>query len=223
METNLLPPDERPTARVLRDASGCSTAELLSVLIGGNQSVNQAQLALSEFGSAGLFLKADPSAWENIGLNIHPGATAKLKAALELSARITFEQKERQTITSPGDAARILIPTLSGKDQEFVYVVHLDTRNRMLGKPFEVYHGSLNTSMIRVGELFKEAVRINAAAIIIYHNHPSGDPSPSPDDVAVTRLTREAGKLLDVEVHDHIIIGAGRFVSLKERGLGFSD
>jgi DNA repair protein RadC len=76
--------------------------------------------------------------------------------------------------------------------------------------------------MIRVGELFREAVKQNAASIIVAHNHPSGDPSPSPDDVAVTRMMVEAGKLLDIAVHDHIIIGYNRFVSLKERGLGFS-
>ncbi len=76
--------------------------------------------------------------------------------------------------------------------------------------------------MIRVGELFREAVKHNAAGIIVAHNHPSGDPSPSPDDVAVTKLMVEAGRLLDIPVHDHLVIGQQRFVSLKERGLGFS-
>jgi len=84
-----------------------------------------------------------------------------------------------------------------------------------------VYKGSLNSSQVRVGELFKEAIRRNAAAVILIHNHPSGDPTPSPDDVAVTRAIVEVGRLLDIEVLDHLVIGAGRYISLKERGLGF--
>jgi DNA repair protein RadC len=75
---------------------------------------------------------------------------------------------------------------------------------------------------VRVGELFKEAIRINASALIVTHNHPSGDPTPSPDDVAVTRAIVQAGKLLDIDVLDHLVIGAGKFISLKEKGLGFS-
>ena len=92
----------------------------------------------------------------------------------------------------------------------------------MLGEPREVYHGSLNTSLIRVGEVFRDGIRANAAAIILSHNHPSGDPSPSPEDVAVTRAIVEAGKLLDIQCLDHLILGGTRHVSLKERGLGFS-
>ncbi len=124
-------------------------------------------------------------------------------------------------INSPADAANLVMYEMRALDQEIVRVILLDTRNRLMGT-VDVYKGSLNTSMIRVGELFREAVKQNAASIIVVHNHPSGDPSPSPDDVAVTRLMVEAGRLLDTPVHDHIIIGSQRFVSLKERGLGFS-
>ena len=80
---------------------------------------------------------------------------------------------------------------------------------------------SLNSSQVRVGELFKDAIRRNVAAIIVVHNHPSGDPTPSPDDVAVTRAIVQAGKMIDIDVLDHLVVGAGRHVSLKERGLGF--
>ena len=83
------------------------------------------------------------------------------------------------------------------------------------------YHGSVNSSQVHVGELFKSAIRRNASALIVVHNHPSGDPTPSPEDVAVTRSIVQAGKLLDVEVLDHMVIGQGSWVSLKERGLGF--
>ena len=86
-----------------------------------------------------------------------------------------------------------------------------------------VYRGSLNASLIRVGEVYKEALRRNSAAIIVAHNHPSGDVTPSPEDVLVTREIVQAGKLLDCDVLDHLIIGQGRFVSLRERQLGFSS
>ena len=105
-------------------------------------------------------------------------------------------------------------------DQEHLRLILLDTRNRVLRTP-TLYIGSLNTSVVRVGELFRAAIRENAAAFIVAHNHPSGDPAPSPEDISVTRQLVQAGKLLDIAVLDHIIIGSGRFVSLKQRGLGF--
>jgi len=105
-------------------------------------------------------------------------------------------------------------------EQEHLRVVLLDRRNRVL-EVVEIYRGSVSSSQVRVGEVFKEAVRKNASGIIVVHNHPSGDPTPSPDDVAVTRAIVQAGKLLDVDVLDHLVIGQGRWVSLKERGLGF--
>jgi DNA repair protein RadC len=105
-------------------------------------------------------------------------------------------------------------------EQEHLKLVLLDTRNRVLGTP-TIYVGSLNSSVIRIGELFRAALKENAAAFIVAHNHPSGDPSPSPEDIRVTKQLVQAGKLLDVEVLDHVIIGRQRFVSLKERGLGF--
>ena len=105
-------------------------------------------------------------------------------------------------------------------DQEQLRLILLDTRNQVLRTP-TLYVGSLNTTVIRVGELFRAAIRENAAAFIVAHNHPSGDPAPSPEDIAITRQIVQAGKLLDVEVLDHIVIGHNRFVSLKQRGLGF--
>ena len=101
-------------------------------------------------------------------------------------------------------------------------LILLDTRNRVLQMPV-IYVGSLNASVVRVGELFRAAIRENAAAIIVVHNHPSGDPSPSPEDIQVTRQLASAGRLLDIELLDHIIIGRQRYVSLKERGLGFDE
>ena len=110
---------------------------------------------------------------------------------------------------------------MSALEAEHLRVILLDRRNRVLDIQ-EVYKGSVNSSQVRVGELFKEAVRINASGIIVIHNHPSGDPTPSPDDVAVTRAIVQAGKLLDIDVLDHLVIGMGKWVSLKEKGLGFA-
>ena len=112
---------------------------------------------------------------------------------------------------------------MSMLEQEYLKVILLDTRNRVIDI-VEIYHGSLNSSQVRVAELFKPAIQRMAAAIIVTHNHPSGDPTPSPDDVAVTRAIVFAGKLLDMQVVDHLIIGHnGHYVSLKERGLGFEE
>ena len=104
--------------------------------------------------------------------------------------------------------------------QDHLVAILLRTRKRLL-RTVEVYVGSLNTSLVRIGEVFREAVRANAAAVIVAHNHPSGDPSPSPEDVAVTRALVEAGRLLDIEVLDHLIIGKDRHLSLRQAGLGF--
>ena len=106
-------------------------------------------------------------------------------------------------------------------EQEQLRTVLLDSRNRVISIP-TVYIGSLNHTAVRVGEVFREAIRANAAAMIVVHNHPSGDPTPSPDDVQITRMIVEAGKLLHIDVLDHMIIGRQRWISLKERGLGFN-
>ena len=129
--------------------------------------------------------------------------------------------EERPQIRTPADAANLVLTEMGLLEQEHLRVMLLDTKNCVLETP-TIYVGSLNTSLIRVGELFREAIRANCASLIVLHNHPSGDPTPSPEDVAVTRQIVEAGKLLDVEVLDHLIIGRQRFVSLKERGLGFN-
>jgi DNA repair protein RadC len=127
----------------------------------------------------------------------------------------------RMQIKSPADVAGLLLFELGYLDQEQLRTVLLDTKNRVQSIP-TIYQGSLNASMVRVGELFRAALQWNSAALIIVHNHPSGDPTPSPEDVLLTRKIVEAGKLLDVEVLDHLVIGHGKYISMRERGLGFS-
>jgi hypothetical protein len=133
-----------------------------------------------------------------------------------------FRPLPDERIRSPSDAVALLMTEMSHLDQEQLRVLCLDTKNR-LQKMHLVYQGSLNTAMIRVGEVYKEPLRLNSAAIIVAHNHPSGLPDPSPEDILVTRQIVDAGKLLDVDCLDHLVIGQGQWVSMRERGLGFSD
>jgi RadC-like JAB domain len=144
-----------------------------------------------------------------------PEAYELLAALSSLLRPLACEQ-----IRSPSDAVALLMTEMGYLDQEQLRVLCLDTKNR-LQKMHVVYQGSLNTSMIRVGEVFKEPLRVNSASIIVAHNHPSGEPNPSPEDVLITRAIVSAGELLDVDVLDHLVIGQGRWVSLRERGLGF--
>lgn len=147
---------------------------------------------------------------------------AQIKAAIELGRRIAAQTPdEKPAVHSPGDAAELVRYEMSALDQEHLRVILLDTRNRVITIE-KVYVGSLNASTVRVGELFRAAIQRNAASVIIVHNHPSGDPTPSPEDVGLTRSIVQSGKLLDIDVLDHLIIGHNRWVSLKERGLGFA-
>lgn len=153
---------------------------------------------------------------------IGPVTSVKIRAVLELGRRAMARSEEKRAqITSPGDVANLLMSEMMHLEQEHLRVVILDTRNRVLQVP-TIYIGSLNSAVARIAELFRAAIRINAASIIVVHNHPSGDPSPSPEDIQITRQLISAGKLLDIEVLDHIIIGHQRYVSLKERNLAFS-
>jgi DNA repair protein RadC len=215
---------ERPRERLARLGSkSLSNAELLAILlrvgVRGENAVQVAQRLLKTFGGImGLHRAAFDEVCAQYGVST--AKAAQIKAALELGNRMKQENIERGSIHSPDEAAQLILYEMSALDQEELWVMLLDTRNHFLMNE-TVYRGSLNSSQVRVGELFKSAVRRNAASIIVAHNHPSGDPTPSPDDIAVTRAIVEAGKLLDIDVLDHLVIGGGKYVSLKERGLGF--
>jgi DNA repair protein RadC len=217
---------ERPRERLAKHGpSTLSTAELLAILlrvgVPGENAVQVAARLLQTFGGISGLHRApfdEVCAQHGIG----QAKAAQIKAALELGNRLRLASpEENPAIHSPADAAALVQFEMSALEQEELRVILLDTRNHILDT-VSVYRGSLNTSQVRVGELFKAAIRRNAAAIIVVHNHPSGDPTPSPDDIAVTRAIIQAGKLLDVSVLDHLVIGLGRFVSLKERGVEFS-
>lgn len=220
-----LPDDERPRERLLHvGPSAVSTAELLAIIlrvgVEGENVVRVAQRLLAKYGGLSGLARASTSELRT-EKGLKEAKIAQIKAAFELGRRLLVEAPdERPTITSPADAANLLLGEMSLLEQENMRVILLDTRNRVLSIQ-TIYQGSLNTTMVRVGELFREAVRANCAALIVAHNHPSGDPSPSPEDVAITRDMVSAGKLLGIDVLDHLVIGRQRFVSLKERGLGF--
>ena len=216
---------DRPRERLVKvGAEVLSTAELLAIVLRsglpGENVLRLAERLLIQFDNLpGLARASITELTEANGIG--PAKAAEIKAALEIGRRlVATAPEERPRVSSPDDAFHLLKSEMMFLDQEHLRLILLDTRNRVLRTP-TIYVGSLNTSVIRVGELFRAAIRENAAAFIIAHNHPSGDPSPSPEDINVTRQIVQAGKLLDVDVLDHIVIGRNRYVSLKQRGLGF--
>ena len=216
---------ERPRERLVKlGAQALSQAELLAILlrvgVPGESAVQVGQRLLREFGGlAGLHRASFDEICSQHGIKI--AKAAQIKAAIELGRRLAVAVPEdRPVVNSPDDAAALVLYEMSALEHEELRVVLLDIRNRVQDV-VTVYQGSTTSAQVRVGELFKAAVRRNAPAIIVIHNHPSGDPAPSPEDVALTRAIIQAGNLLDVNVLDHLVIGRGSYVSLKERGLGF--
>jgi DNA repair protein RadC len=217
--------EERPRERLSQlGPEALSTAELLGILIGsGYKGINAVQLGqriLHTVSGVDGLLKGRIEEIERIK-GIGRVKAIQIKAAIELGRRLArYKPADRPQIQSPEDAAELILYEMGLLEQEHLRTILLDTRNHLI-KLDEVYRGTLNSSHIRVGEVFREAVRVGAACLIVVHNHPSGDPTPSPEDVAVTKVLIEAGRLLDIEVLDHLIIGRNCFISLKARGLAF--
>ena len=220
-----LPSTERPRERLKSfGPSSLSNVELLAILlrtgVTGEGVVSLATRVLSRFrGLAGLAQASYAELCVEHGVS--EAKACQVLAALELGRRYSsLQPEETPVISSPRDVANLLMGEMSFLEQEHLKVVLLNTRNQVMGIS-QVYMGNVNTSVIRGAEIYRPAIRQNCPAIIVVHNHPSGDPTPSPDDVAVTQQLVEAGKLLDIELLDHIIIGSGnRFISLKEAGGG---
>jgi len=175
---------------------------------------------LGHYGSLGALRRADaPTLRAAHGLT-HRQAD-RLVDALDLATRLLVEpREERPRVTSPRDAARLVLAEMGALEAEQMRVLLLDSKNRLIAA-VALYAGTVNACHVRVGEVFREAVRRNATALILAHNHPSGAVDPSPEDVALTRAVVQAGKLLDVEVLDHLVVSAGAYTSLRERGLGW--
>ncbi|MCX6029563.1 MAG: DNA repair protein RadC [Chloroflexi bacterium] len=220
-----LPEGERPRERLEHYGSGAlSSTELLAIILRvGTKDENVIRLAqrlLTTYGGLAGLAQAPFSELVTIK-GLGQAKATQIKAAFELGRRLLVAAPhERPIVKSPADAANLLMMEMGMLEQEHLRAVILDSKNHVL-KIHTVYVGSLNTAVLRVGELFREAIRVNAAAMIVAHNHPSGDPTPSSEDVYVTRQIVEAGKLLNIDVLDHLVICQARWVSLKERGLGF--
>ena len=220
-----LPLAERPRERlVAHGAAVLSAAELIGLLWGPG-SRRDAAAAMAEDallrcdGLSGL-ASASPREIERVP-GVGPARAARLSAAFELGRRAVVDWPVgRWTIQSPQDLAGRLIAELGHLLREELRVVLLDTRNGVLAMP-TVYRGNVSVALVRIGELFRDAVRLHAARLILVHNHPSGDPTPSPDDLHMTAEAVAAGRLLDIMVLDHLVIGHGSFVSLRDRGVAF--
>lgn len=224
LRINELPASERPRERLKESGpASLSNSELLAIILRtGTAAENVLGLAsrvLTRFGGLTGLARAsfgELCAEKGVG----QAKAAQLKAALELGQRLSSTQpEERAVVRTPKDVANLLMAEMGFLDQEQLRVVLLTSKNQVISIS-EVYKGNVNTSLIRPSELFREAVRENCPAIIVVHNHPSGDPDPSPEDIAVTKQIVAAGRVLDIEVLDHMIIGGKRYVSLKERGVG---
>ncbi len=220
-----IPPSERPRER-LRDygAGSLSTSELLAIILrtgSAEQSVlNLATSLLARSGGLGGLARlsfAELVRERGVG----EAKAAELRATFELGLRLSaLQPEERPVVRSPEDVMALLGGEMALLDQEHLRVILLNTRNQVLAVN-EVYKGNVSAALVRTAELFREAVRQNAPSVIFVHNHPSGDPSPSPDDIVMTKQAIDAGKLLDIELLDHIVIGDKRHASLKQLGLAF--
>jgi DNA repair protein RadC len=220
-----IPPAERPRERLaLRGASGLTSAELIALLWGsgaaGRSAIGLAEEALARHeGLTGLARATDIELEEIPGVG--RAKAAQLTAAFELGRRLLADwPAARWTVRSPRDVADRLVLQMGRLEREELRVVLLNTKNVVL-RVATVYQGNVASSLVRVGELYRDAVRLNATGVILVHNHPSGDPTPSPDDLHLTAEALAAGRLLDIQLLDHLIVGHDAFVSLRDRGVSF--
>jgi len=220
-----LPADERPRERLkMRGASSLSDSDLIGILLNtgtvGLTVTDLAQRLIVEQGGLRGLMRLEVSELARIR-GVGDAKAVRVKAALELGRRLAAHIPDaRPQIASPDDIVTLVQIEMAALDQEQLRVVLLDTKNRVLAIR-TVYQGSVNSAQIRVAEVFRDAIRHNAVAVVAVHNHPSGDPTPSAADVAVTAELARAGALLDIELLDHLVIGDGRWVSLRRLGLGF--
>jgi DNA repair protein RadC len=215
------PTEERPRERMIKEgADKLSNQDLLAILMSTgtkNESVfDLASRVLKELGSIRQLTEASVDELIKIK-GIGQAKAVQIKAGVELGRRVARKKAELLTIRSPQDAAGYLMELLSLDQQEKFFCLYLNTKNQVVYEK-AVFIGSLNASIVHPREVFKEAFKWSAASIIVSHNHPSGDPSPSREDISVTKRLVEAGELLGIECLDHLIIGDGQFVSLKEKG-----
>lgn len=225
-----MPSRERPREMFDRvGAENVSDADLLAIIlrsgVKGTSVVELAQRLLAHYGS--LTALAQVSADELAGIKGMGKVKGQvLKAALELARRMAQESTPQQeTITTPEQAARILREFARPREEEAFWVLALDTKNRLKRPPIEVTRGLVDASLIHPREVFREAIRTASAAVVLAHNHPSGDPAPSAEDIRITRQIVQAGRIVGIDVLDHVVLGRQRgegqvdFFSFREAGL----
>lgn len=219
-----MPRSERPRERLVDlGAASLSTAELLAILLGtggaGRPALHIGQAILAEAGGALRRIARQPVAVLTEVGGVGPARAVTIHAALELGRRMALEaRQEGIPVRSPRDVVDYYAPRMEDLPVEEFHVAVLDAQHR-LERDITVTRGILNSSLVHPREVFREAIAERAAAVILVHNHPSGDPSPSLDDRAVTEQLVAAGRLLDIPVHDHVIIGRGRYTSFAEAGI----
>jgi DNA repair protein RadC len=216
-----LPADERPRERLARHGVGAlSNRELLALLVGTGSRRSSALGVAEGLLGAGLHdLAARGFADLTRVHGLGRAKASRVLAALELGARVASEGcTEAPVFRAPEDAGRYLLPRYGSRPVETFGLLALDVRRR-LKREAVVSVGCLTSSLVHPREVFQEAVLARAAALVLFHNHPSGDPEPSAEDLALTRRLTQAGQLMGIEVVDHLVLGAGQFVSLKQRGI----
>ncbi|AOR22670.1 RadC family protein [Clostridium taeniosporum] len=218
-----IPKNERPKEKLLSyGADTLNNSELLAIILRtGTKGENVLQLSnrlLSEFQGLDGILEASLDDITSIK-GIKEGKASQILALAELFKRFrTFKSADKDVkITSPNDLVLLINGEMSSLKQEVLKVIFLNTKNIVTGTK-DVFKGSLNTSIVHPREIFKEAIKKSSAKIIISHNHPSGDPTPSKEDINITFRIKECGKIMGIELLDHIIIGKNKFISLKEKG-----
>ena len=221
-----LPAQERPRERLKKfGAASLSNAELLAIVLrtgaASESVINMSVRLLTKYrGLSGIAKAGFGELCQEHGLG--EAKAAQIKATMELGRRLLSEQPtERVVVRSPVDIANLLQAEMCFLDQEELRLVLLNTKNQVMAMP-QLYRGCVNGSFVRVSEIFREAIKENCPALVIVHNHPSGDPTPSSEDIKLTEQIVAAGSLLDIELLDHIVIGRPNYVSLKEKGLGFN-
>ncbi|MFP4020891.1 MAG: RadC family protein [Halanaerobium sp.] len=218
-----LPAEERPREKLLKKGSKyLSTAELLALIIrtGSKErtAVELAQDLLNFYG--GLEGLQDLSCEELQKINgIGTAKAAQINSVIELSRRISaLKNQKRDLVSNPIQAAELLAGEMRFLKQEVLRVILLDVKNKVIAAP-EISRGGLSSSIVHPREVFKEAIRRSSAAVILVHNHPSGDPTPSADDLSITKKLVKTGKIIGIEIIDHIIIAGDKYLSFKEKGL----
>ena len=217
-----LPFDERPRERFLRfGEKNLTNAELLAIILGtgtkNESAVDLAKKLLIYYG--GLHGLKDKSLEEFMKIKgIGQAKGMQVLSVIELAKRLNqLREEERYMVRSPQDGANYLWHELREEKQEKFVCLYLNVKNYVIDKK-TIFIGSLNHSVVHPREIFKEAIRKAAASIICFHNHPSGDPTPSKEDIEVTKRLFECGKIIGIDLLDHIILGQKRYVSLKEKG-----